>query len=319
MTEPVIELHATAAAATGAVARRGRQSIGDIERQAALDTLLADLPPRVATLAGTRTVCVDRHLLRTAVTRPEVLAATDEPFHWKAVFVRRSLGLAILAHCLDGWSSTPTHAAEIVAGAAVDAWRRSGDRVFGWEPWMAGLGAGARAAVLAEAITWSTGALSALDWSRLSRPVHVAPPDDVWSCDAGRKVVVRGRCEARGATSDGEPVLVLVSAGAPTRELDAELGLPALAAVLRAPRRPHPVRVVGVWPDAGMAASAEVDGALLTATTHRIVTAVDALARAVGAGHSAAAAEAGDPAAGAFRGPRSCASDRPIHSTSSSA
>ncbi len=277
---PVIETYATAAATTEAIARPARRSFGDSERQATIDTLHAGLPPRVARLAGTGRLFVDWHLLRVAVSRPEALARPDEPFRWQPAFVRRSLGLAVLAHCLDGPSSTPAQAAAMVADAAVEAWRLSGDRRFGWEPWMAGLGTGARATVLADAITWSTGALTAVDWTRLPHPVRVAPPDDVWSCGRGRRVVIRGRSEAGTVTRDGHPVIVLVCAGAPTRGLRLDLGLPALAAVLRAPHRPPPARVVGVWPDAGLAASVEVDGALLEATTRGILTAVDALVAA---------------------------------------
>ncbi len=316
----MIETQATATAAAEAVARRARRALGDTDRQAAIDTLRTELPPRLVRLEDTSSLCVDRHFLRTAASRPATLAATDEPFRWRAAYIRRSLGLAVLAHCLDGGSPTPAQAAATVADAAVDAWRRTGDRRFGWEAWLAGLGTGARAAVLAEAITWSSGALTAMDWSRVPRPVRMAPPDDVWSCGEGRTVVVRGRSEAGGVTRDGAPVIVLVSAGAPTPELDAELGLPALAAVLRAPRRPSPVRVVGMWPDAGLTASVEVDGALLEATTRRIVDAVDALVvareTARAAAREAAAGEASggahDPASGPYRRPRACSGDRPV-------
>ena len=140
--------------------------------------------------------------LRLARYRPESLDLPEEPFAWKPAFVRRSLGIAAVRACAGGRFRGPADAVGPLADRAVEEWRRTGWRTFHWEPWFAGLGAGGRAAVLADAVTWATPMWAALDWGLLGDSVELAPPDERWSLPGGGPVRLRGGCEARVVRPD---------------------------------------------------------------------------------------------------------------------
>ncbi len=159
--------------------------------------------------------------LRLARYRPESLDVPEEPFAWRPVFVRRSLGIAAVRASAEGRFRGPAEAVGPLAERAVEEWRRSGWRTFHWEPWFAGLGDGGRARVLAEAVTWATPVWASLDWGLLGDSVELAPPDDRWSLPGGGPVRLRGRCEAR-VVRPGRPeagvrstTLLSVSGGRP--------------------------------------------------------------------------------------------------------
>jgi len=228
-------------------------------------------------------------LLRRARTCPGSVGRVEAPFAWKPVFARRSLGLAAVRACADGRFRGPAGAVGPLAAEAVDEWRRTGRRTFHWEPWFEGLGAGARAVVLAEATTWAGPLWAAADWAALGHRATLGGPDDLWTSPGPRTVRLKGRWEARVAPAgapDGAPgrtgagpALVSVSGGVPDEGWTDELAFLALVAGLRSPDHPVPARVVGLWPEAGERRTVEVDEASLTdAAEHVVVTVASVVA-----------------------------------------
>ncbi len=224
--------------------------------------------------------------LRRARYRPDLLALPDEPFAWKPAFVRRSLGIAALRASAAGRFRGPADAVGPVADQAVQDWRRSGWRTFHWEPWFAGLGAGGRASVLAEAATWATPVWGAFDWARLGPSTEFGRPDDRWSVPGSGVVHLRGRSEARVAVAgpDGRPgasSLLSVTGGLPGDGWHDELAFLALVAGLASPSRPVPTRVVGLWPESGDLRVVEIDAVALDGAVDRVVDTVAVIADAV--------------------------------------
>ena len=213
-------------------------------------------------------------LLRRARYRPDLVGLPDEPFAWKPAFVRRSLGLEIVRACAERRYRGPAAAAGPVADHALEEWRRTGWRTFHWEPWVAGLGMGARSAVLAEAVTWATPLWATFDWPDLPGTVEFGGPDDRWSCPGVDSVHLKGRSEARLHLGGSLRSLVSVASGRPGDGWRDELAYVALMAALSTPDRTTTARVVGLWPDAGLRLAVEVDEALLTGAVDRVVDAV---------------------------------------------
>ena len=67
-----------------------------------------------------------------------------------------------------------------------------------WAAWYGGLGAGGRAMVEAEAVTWATQLWTALEWERLVQPM-VGGPDDWWDCPGTRVADLEGPGRRPGA------------------------------------------------------------------------------------------------------------------------
>jgi hypothetical protein len=253
------------------------------------ERLASGIGPMVERLAQGDHVVVSLPLLRQARNRPDSLGLPEEAFVWKPVFVRRSLGLAIVNACSAGRFRTPMEAVGPVSTEAVAEWERTGWRTFHWEPWLAGLAAGARASVLAEAVGWATSLWSSFDWNAFPQRPQVGGVDDQWICPAGRTVRLKGRSElrvplaagrslARGPDRANPPAaLVSISRGCPGDCWSDELGFLALVAGLRSPSRPVPARVVGLWPDSGIHATVEIDNEVLMASVERVVATMDAL------------------------------------------
>ena len=226
-------------------------------------------------------------LLRRARTRPEAVGLPEPAFAWRPAFARRSLGLAAVRACADGRFRGPADAVGPLAAEAVDEWRRTGWRTFHWEPWFAGLGAGARAVVLAEAVTWATPLWASADWASLGPRGIVGGADDLWTCPGPRTVRLKGRCEARVAPP-GAPdavtgpggALVSVAGGSPGEGAFGELAFLALVAGLRSPGLRVPARVVGMWPESGCSLTATIDETALAVAADRVVEAVSLIARA---------------------------------------
>ena len=103
---------------------------------------------------------------------------------------------------------------------------------------------------------------------------------------------LRARYEARvhpaPARPDGSgadrpqpgPALVSVSGGTPDEGWDDDLAYLALVAGLHDPGRPVPSRVVGLWPEAGLRRTVEIDESVLTAAAGRVASVVELLAAA---------------------------------------
>jgi hypothetical protein len=259
-------------------------SFPEAGRRELRDRLTEGIAPVVERLPAGDQVVVTLPLLRRAQGDPEA-AAVEEPFSWKPAFVRRSLGLAIVDACVSGRFSSPAEAAGPVVAAAVAEWERTGWRSFHWEPWLAGLSAGARAAVVAEGLTWATALWTSLDWGSLGVRPQIGGGDDQWICPAPRTVRLKSRPDLR-LTLPGEPrqptsgeqgathVLLSVASGCPGRDWAIELGYLALVAALRSPSRPVASRVTGLWPDAGLSLTTDVDASALLSAADRVVTTV---------------------------------------------
>ena len=249
------------------------------------DDLVSRLTPSVTLMPPGSPVVVDLPLLRQARTRPETLAEPDEPFAWRPVFVRRSLGLAVVDACAHRRFRSPLDAAEPVVVEAVDQWKETGWRTYHWEPWVAGLAPGARAAVLAEAVGWASSLWSALDWSLFDPVPRIGGSDDTWVCPAVRMLRLKGRPELRvplaaGASAarvpgaGGAVALVSVNSGYPSDVWREELAYLALVAALRSPSSPVPGRVLGLWPASGAERSVEIDERALTGAADLVVATV---------------------------------------------
>ena len=267
--------------------------VGEDERARVRNRLIAGIGPAVDRVGAGAQVEITLALLRRARSRPDVLAQREEPFAWKPAFVRRSLGLAMVNSCLAGRYRTLAEAADPVAAEAVAEWRQTGWRTFHWEPWLAGLPVGARAVVLAEAVTWATTLWTSFEWAAFPGAPRVGGADDQWIVPAIRPVRLKSRAEMRvplgaypSGTSPGSgptlpPVaLVSMAGGTPGDAWPDELAFLALVAGLRSPSRPVPARVVGVWPEAGAHRTVEVDGTALHRAADRVITTVSDLADA---------------------------------------
>ena len=268
--------------------------VSDAAREAVRDRLLRRVPDLVDALPVGSQITIGLPLLTQLAHGDGVPTEPKEPFTWKPAFVRRSLGLAAIEACVDRryrWG--PSQAVGPVADRAVAEWQRTGWQTYHWEPWFAGLGGGARAAVLAEASSWAIPLWAALEWHRFPVPPRLGGPDDQWVCAAPRTVRLRGRCELRAALV-GEPTglhappvigtaLVSVASGVPDhREGEAELAFLALVASLRSPSRPVPNRVVGLWLQSCGFRVVEITEELLDQAASRVIAAVEAVAAAKG-------------------------------------
>ena len=253
------------------------------------DRLTAGVSDAATGLVGGADLEIGLRQVRRARYQPESLHLPDEPFSWRPVFVRRSLGMAAVRACADGRFRGPAEAVGPLADRAVDEWRLSGWRTFHWEPWLAGLGSGGRALVLADAVTWATALWGALDWAGLGATVELGPPDDRWSVPGPGAVRLRGRYEARvvrarpSGPAHRASALLSLSGGRPGDGWRDELAFLALVSGLATPAGPTPVRVVGLWPEAGARRVVDVDERALTDAVDRVVDTVAVTTDVVGA------------------------------------
>lgn len=255
--------------------------------------LAADLGDATGALTPPARLRVDEFLLATATPpaspvggRP-FTAAPDEPFRWSARNARRSLGIAAVRACHHGLHRAPADAVagvlERLAGGGAGGQGRGGSL----GRWLAGLPAGARAAVQADAVTWATRLYIALDWRSLPAGTVVGGRDQWWDCPPEGRVGLRGRAEVRtwaapapgdrtgtGPARERRPALFCLRPGLPGPTSRIELALPALVSVLAAPADPAPARVVGWWPTCGRAIVLEVDQEVLGRAAEAVVAAV---------------------------------------------
>jgi len=261
-------------------------AVGEACRAHLRGRLSCELAPLVGRLPHGQRLVVNTADLRRARERPDSLGRQQEPFAWKPVFVRRSLGLAIVDACAGGRFRSPAEAAGPVASEAVAEWERTGWRAFHWEPWFAGLDRGARALVLSEAVTWATSLWTSFDWAAFEVRPRLGGSDDQWVCPDAGAVTLKGRSELRvpvattGADGAVPMALASVASGRPSDAWVAELAYPALVAALRPPSRPVPARVAGLWPEAGIHLVVDIDGEVLASAVDRVVATVSAMVEA---------------------------------------
>jgi len=229
-------------------------------------------------------VVVTLPLLRRLASRPGEGPFPEEPFAWKPGFIRRSLGVALLGACRRGLHDAPSVAVGPVLDEALAAWNATGQQVYHWEPWVASLGAGGRAAVMADAVGWATGVWTALPWDHLATEANLSfvATDDQWVCPTARSVRLKARADLLvthnpGPTRGAGDVLVLVGPGLPPGSWTTELGMVALLSMLSRPGRDIPARVVGLWPEAGAFRVADIDDDLLDRSVNRVIGTVELL------------------------------------------
>ena len=236
----------------------------------ALAPLAAEIP------AGERLV-LDAFAFATARRHPERCAQPDRGFTPSPATCRRAVGLAAVERCLRRRAQGPLQAVAQVleAGEEDAALARRGElpRAPWWAGWYAELGAGARAVVAAEAVTWATQLWTALAWDQLPGPVTVGGHDDWWDVPGTRALTLRGRADVR-ARLGPRAALVVVGSGTPDAGHRAELVFPALVASLSGSSRAVPGRVLGLWPACGLVRVVPVDAAALLQCAEDVVAAV---------------------------------------------
>jgi len=219
---------------------------------------------------------IDAFRVLLAHRHPERCMSTNEAFVPSPRRCRRAVGVAAVNRCVRGRAPGPAIAvAEVLAEGLEDASVAVGVdalRAPWWAAWYSGLSRGARAAVCAEATTWATQLLTAVDWQRLHRPI-VGGRDDWWQCPDRTPIVLKGRAEVR-SLAGRRPALLVVGTGRCESDWRIELGYPGLVAALGRDAQVAPRRVVGVWPQSGQVRVLPVDLATLRATAVSVVAAV---------------------------------------------
>jgi hypothetical protein len=236
-----------------------------------LQALVADLP------AGER-LQLDAYKILVAHRRPDRCMATDDdPFVPSPRRCRRAVGVAAVNRCVRGLAPGPALAvAEVLAGGLEDASAgtdHASVKAPWWASWYAGLPRGGQAVVCAEAITWATQLVTAVDWPRFARPPIVGGRDDWWQCPGGPRLVLKGRADVRVLTAQ-RPALLVVGTGRCRTDWRVELGYPGLVAALVRDAQVAPSRVVGFWPQSGQVRVLAVDIDMLRATASAVIAAV---------------------------------------------
>jgi hypothetical protein len=240
------------------------------------DDLVRDLQALGTELPDGERLQMDGFKVRTAHRYPDRCMSFDDAFVPSPRSCRRAVGVAAVNRCVRGHSASPAGAvrevlAEGLEDASVARWTGA-VRAPWWASWYAGLPGGGRAVVCAEAVTWATQLLTAVDWSQVPRPV-IGGRDDWWPCPGGTPIVLKGRADVRSLVGRRAALLV-VGTGRCQADWRVELGYPGLVAALGRDAQVAPRRVVGVWPQSGQVRVLPVDLVALRATATAVVAAV---------------------------------------------
>jgi hypothetical protein len=240
------------------------------------DDLVRDLQALGSELPDGERLQMDGFKVRTAHRYPDRCMSFDDTFVPSPRSSRRAVGVAAVNRCVRGHSPCPAGAVrEVLAEGLEDASVARGTgavRAPWWASWYAGLPGGGRAVVCAEAVTWATQLLTAVDWSQVPRPV-IGGRDDWWPCPGGTPIVLKGRADVRSLVGRRAALLV-VGTGRCQADWRVELGYPGLVAALGRDAQVAPCRVVGVWPQSGQVRVLPVDLVALRATATAVVAAV---------------------------------------------
>jgi hypothetical protein len=209
------------------------------------------------------------------LTRPEQGVAHEaRPFSATARACRRAIGLAAVNRCVRGLSRAPAAAVSEVLEAGVEDVARgntaAATRSPWWAGWYAGLPLGGRAAVEAEAVTWATHLVTALEWWRFERPPVIGGRDDWWQAPNGR-LAVPGRAEVR-AQLDTRASFLVVAGRWCSGDWRIRLGFPALVSLLARGERALPCRVIGMWPSSGQTRVLHIDATLIDEVAQTVVS-----------------------------------------------
>jgi hypothetical protein len=223
---------------------------------------------------------VDGYSLRNAMSGG---AGHGGAFRWTPWTARRPIGIECVRASLANPRLTPLQASHDVITRLVRQADEQRGRPGSLSEWLAGLAVGGRTVVQAEAVVWATQLTTALDWTRLSRPI--VGDDRSVVLPSSSQVLLRGRIELRTFATparvqgtnprrrlESEPsVLFATMTGRPSPTARTELGLAALTVALGDRHGEVPVRVLGWWPQCGRALVVPVDLTLLNQTCEAVV------------------------------------------------
>ncbi len=234
--------------------------------EVAWGSVLADARDALAGLsvrrAGGGPFRVTDHEIRRALGMAQADDALS--FAWSARTARRALGLAALRALVAGEARAPVDAVRARVAEIVRLVDGGSPSVSGFDRWLAGLAPAGRAAVGAEAITWTTRLWCALDWRQVG-PAVVVGRDRWWDSPHSALLALRSRAEVRTARGS-----LVVLTGPRRPSVRAELSLITLVESLRSPDGPGPGRVIGWWPDSGHWVRVEPEPAVLALATEAV-------------------------------------------------
>jgi hypothetical protein len=231
--------------------------------QAALEDTKSKLAGLAFRRAGAVRFRVTDHEVRTAFGGAAGDPADAEPFAWSARNARRSIGVAAVRLLLEGGARSPLEAVRYRLAESSRLVREGSSSVSQLDRWVDALPAAGRAAVGAEAVTWSTRLWCALDWSAFPAP-PVIGRDHWWDSPHSALLALRGRADVRTVHAH-----LVVLTGPRHDPVRAELALVTLVEALRL-RGDMPGRVVGWWPDSGHLVRVEPEPAVLTLGTDAV-------------------------------------------------
>jgi hypothetical protein len=238
--------------------------------------LVRDLQGLGAELPEGERLQIDAFKVRVAHRHPDRCLSVDDTFVPSPRSCRRAVGVAAVGRCVRGLAPAPAVAvAQVLAEGLEDgtvALQSGAVRAPWWAQWYAGLPPGGRAVVCAEAVTWTTQLLAALDWPQIQRPI-IGGRDDWWQCPGGTPIVLKGRADVRTLIGR-RPALLVVGSGRCQADWRVELGFPGLVAALCRDAQVAPCRVVGVWPQSGQVRVLALDHQTLRASATAVVAAV---------------------------------------------
>lgn len=234
--------------------------LGDAEREALAERLRA-----VPTLAHRR---IDAWLVERA-------GSLGDAFSWSPSRARRTLGRGALRRVAREPALTPLAA---VTDEMVDLLARAATGYVGagsLAAYLASIDEATRALCAAEAVTWVTQTGEAA--STLSHPWSVPPADPYYDVPRAR-TTLRGQRDLL-VGSGSERVLVRVRGGAPGRTAGAGLRVDLFVDALAHPEGRVGARVVGLWPEAGVALAVDGNGEDLRAGARSVVRAAVSMRR----------------------------------------
>lgn len=200
------------------------------------------------------------------------------PFTWNPRATKRILGLAGTQRVVSGCNATPTSAVRAEIANVIARANEHSVRPGALGTWLAEAPFGVLGSVVAEAVTYSTELLTALEWGRLSDAARVGQADPVWAVPGAPWVSLRGRrdCSISLDAELGTRALLVLRSGRPSRSSNDDLSHVALVEGLTHPDQPLPTRIVGLWPATGKAISIEVTR---ETTQHAARAVVEAMAK----------------------------------------
>jgi hypothetical protein len=251
--------------------------------EVAWGSALADARDALAGLsvrrAGGGPFRVTDHAVRLALGTDGAGSDERDSFAWSARTARRALGLAALRSLVAGESRAPLDAVRTRVAEIARLVDDGSPSVSGFDRWLAGLPPAGRAAVGAEAVTWTTRLWCALDWRKIGAGVVIGR-DRWWDSPHSALLALRSRAEVRAGCGS-----LVVLTGPRRASVRAELSLVTLVESLRNTDGDRPGRVVGWWPDSGHWVRLEPEPAVLALATEAVA---QVLAGSGAALHSAA-------------------------------